>query len=461
MKLNLTAVTIVIPLVFLSFLTLSSCEKEKEAPVKKTVRPVKVRVIGEGKITQGNNSFSGTAKGIREALLSFRVPGVLRSLPYKVGQKVKGGSIGAKLDKNDFQLSINTLENQIDGAKARLQQMQSGSRSEDIAILESKIASARASVRSSEAAYKSGISNEKSAKSGLELATTENKRINILYSKQASSKGDVDRAQSNMDLKKSQWEQAKNQIEQLKNQLEQAKLNVKTGEKELEKAKAGGRKEEVQAQESEIKALSANLNMAKSNLQYTNLKIPFRGVISKRHVSNFEQIGAGTPIYTLVDMKEIEVQISIPDSLISNFHQGQKVRVNFLSLPKKFFTGEVNKIGISADQRTLTFPVFVKLSNPGNKVRPGMTANVTVQIAANIRSFPTIPIYTILQDKVDNTKFVWLLDESTQTVKRQEVLLGSLQAEEVEIIQGIKEGDILITAGIHKIRENMKVRLLQ
>ncbi len=461
MKYKETAPLRILLVLILSSLALSSCEQKEEIIEKKTIRPVKVRLIGEGQITQRNNSFSGTAKGIREALLSFRVPGVLKSLAYEVGQNVKAGAIGAKLDQNDYLLSINTLENQINGAKARLQQMQTGSRSEDIEILESKIASARASVRSSEAAHKSGISNEKSAKSGLELATTENKRINVLYSKQAASKKDVDRAHSNLEVKKAQWEQAVNQIEQLKNQLEQANLNVKTGEKEMEKAKAGGRKEEIEAQESEIKALSSNLSKAKSNLRYTNLRIPFSGIISKRHVSNFEQVGAGNPIYKLVDVKEVEVQISVPDSLISNLYRGQKVKISFISLPKRSFLGKVSKIGISADQRTLTFPVFVKLSNPGKKIRPGMTANVVFQITTNTTSYPTIPIHTILQDKVNNTKFVWLYDQETKTVRRQEILLGSLQAEEVEVVQGIKQGDILIIAGIHKIRENMKVRLLK
>lgn len=408
----------------------SGCDKveQKEAEV---IRPVKIKKVGKGGLTGNNNTFSGIARGIEKAVLSFRVTGTLQNLNYEVGQAVKEKAIAATVDNRDYQIRVNGLKSQLRSAQAQLNKLKKGGRSEDLRILESKLKSAQAAVRSAESAFRT--------------ARSDKNRIQKLYVKKATSKRDLDKAQSNLDLKQSQFEQAKQTVE--------------TAKKELEKSKAGGRIEEVNAQQANVRAIRSNLEQAKANLLDTKLRFPFDGVLAEKHVSNFEQVNAGSAIYTIVNVKKIELQISVPDRLISFVHYGNNVSVYFTNMPGKVFLGKITKIGISADKQTLTYPVFVEIDNRNNAIRPGMTAKVVLQSKQEAASFPTIPVDAILKDKVTQEKYVWVLDQERRPKKRV-IKLGVIKNNEVEVISGLKDGELIIIAGVHQIEENMKVRIL-
>lgn len=416
----------------LSGLVLTGCGKEDNSKKAEVIRPVKIRKVGKGGFGNNNNSFSGTARGIRESVLSFRVNGTLEKMDYEVGQEVKGESVAAILDDRDYRISVNGLKNQLRSAEAELVQLRKGGRAEDIRILESKLKSAKAAVSSARSAFRTSQS--------------EKERIQRLYTKKAASKRDFDNSQSDLDLKQSQ--------------LEQAEQDVETARKELEKSKAGGRKEEVDAQEANVRATKSNLEQARASLLDTKLKFPFDGVISEKHVSNYEQVNAGAAIYTLVDVKKIEIQISVPDSMISMIHYGQNVNIDFTNFPGEKFFGKITKIGISADKQTLTYPVFVEVNNSDNKIRPGMTAEVVLLSKTEQVSYPTVPVDAILLDKVTQQQYVWVMDAEERLPKKRVIKLGPLKGNEVEVINGLKDGELVITAGVHQIEENMKVRIL-
>lgn len=410
---------------------LSGCSGEKKEEKIEVIRPVKIKKVGKGGLS-GSNTFSGTARGIQDSVLSFRVSGTLQKLDFEVGQHVKGESVAAVLDNRDYKISVDGLQNQLKSAQAELKKLKKGGRSEDLRIFESKLKSAQAAV--------------KSAKSAFRTSRSEKNRIQKLYTKKAASKRDFDNARSNFELKRSQ--------------LEQAEQNVETAQKELEKSRAGGRVEEVDAQEANVRATQANLEQAKANLLDTKLRFPFDGVISEKHVSNFEQVNAGTAIYTIVDVKKIEIEISVPDRMISFIHYGQNVSVSFSNFPGKKYFGKITKIGISADKQTLTYPVFIEIDNRKKTIRPGMTADVALETEQKITSFPTVPVEAIIMDKVTQEKYVWVMDEEKREPKKRIIKLGSLKGDEVEVISGLNNGELIITAGVHQIEENMKVRIL-
>ncbi|PCI29237.1 MAG: hypothetical protein COB67_04440 [SAR324 cluster bacterium] len=439
----------ILKLLFLvSSFFLFACEKE-QAPVEKKeiIRPVKVQKIQLSGSESSLNQFSGKARHIRESLLSFRVSGVLTELKYKVGQQVNVRSLGAALDQRDFKTNVRGLINQLQSAQAQLAQMRKGARPEDLRIIESKLKSAQAAKRSTEAAVSGALTARETARSDFQ-------RITQLYAKRAASKSQLDRSKVAMAQQETLHKQSLTQ-------LEQAGQNITTAEKELEKAKAGAREEDILAQEANTRSLNEKVIQAKASLADTQLLIPFSGIISRKNVSNFEQITAGQPIYNLIDISKIEVQISLPETLISYIAKGQPVKINFLNFPSRQYEGRINKIGVTADQQTLTYPVFIEVENRDNKILPGMTAQVNLQTSPTETSYPSIPLHAVIQNKVTQAKYVWLYSPDSGTVTKQVVQIGSFQNDRVEIIEGLNNGDLLIVAGVHKIREGMKVRLLK
>jgi multidrug efflux pump subunit AcrA (membrane-fusion protein) len=398
---------------------LISCKQQEESQPKEVVRPVKVQRIKTGAKTYEESAFSGVAAGISESVLSFRVPGVIKALSARVGQRVKANEIVARLDDRDYRLNMEAIKNQLTATEAQLDQLRKGGRSEDILSLEGRIRALQTTVKT---------------------ANTEYQRVQNLYAADAASKS---------------------QLDQIRTQYEQSRAELESTRQELAKAKTGGREEEIRAARANIRSIRSNLAQTKAALEDTVMKIPFNGIISQKHTSNFQQVSAGMPIYSLVDISRIEIQISVPERMISSINAGRQVSMKFLNFPDRKITGVISKVGVTADRQTLTYPVFVEVVNPEREILPGMTANIFLHSSNANTGFPIIPIHSILEDKITNGHFVWIVDETKQIAKRREISLGRILNEAIEVLSGLKEGELVITGGMSRIRSGMKIRILQ
>lgn len=393
-------------------------EKEPPPAPPKIIRPVKVMTIPSNTSSMEAKYFSGVAKGVEEITLSFRVSGVLQTLPAKVGDKKKKGDALASLDQRDFIFIVRNLEGQIKTAEAQLEKLKKGERAENIFKLETQILSLKSALRTAELEYQ---------------------RVQQLYANDAASKARLDKAQSDLDL---------------------SKANLEIAEQDLVIATKGAREEDIRAKEAKIISIQANLDRAKADLEDTTLYMPFDGVISKKHISNFEQIQMGQEIFEASAMDRIEVRISIPDSMIANVKKGRSILAEFLPLKGKKFSGKITKVGLSADRTTLTYPVWVEIPNPKREILSGMPVEVTLKLRRRGGNKPLLPIDTVLENKVSGEKYVWVVSPTNQTAIRTTVRIGDLVGDLIEITDGLKPGDVIIIAGLDQLSEGMEVRQL-
>jgi multidrug efflux pump subunit AcrA (membrane-fusion protein) len=393
-------------------------DKEPPPELAPIIRPVKVMIVPSNTSSMKAKVFSGVAEGIEEITLSFRVSGVLETLPAKIGDKKKKGNILATLDQRDFILEVRNLEGQLKSAEAELDVLKTGERSENVFKLEAQILSLKSALRTAELEYQ---------------------RVQQLYANDAASKARLDKAQSDLDL---------------------SKANLEATEQELVIATKGAREEDIRAQEAKILSIQANLERAMADQEDTTLYMPFDGVISKKHVSNFEQIQKGQEIFEVSAMDRVEVRISIPDSMIANVKKDQSVQAKFLPLKRKKFSGKITKVGLSADKTTLTYPVWVEIPNPKRELLPGMPVEVALKLRRREGTNPMLQIDTVLEDKVSGEKYVWAIAPSTQTAIRKTVHIGNLIGDLIEITDGLEPGDVIITAGLDQLSQGMQVRPL-
>ena len=393
-------------------------EKEPPPAPPEIIRPVKVMTISSNISSMETKVFSGVAKGIEEITLSFRVTGVLQTLPAEVGDKKKKGDVLASLDQRDFIFEVRNFKGQLKTAEAELDVLKIGERPENIRKLEAQLSSLKSTLRTAELEYQ---------------------RVQQLYVNDAASKARLDQAKSDGDL---------------------SKANLEAAEQELIMATTGAREEDIRAQEAKILSIQANLDRAIADREYTILYMPFDGIIAKRHVSNFEQILKNQNIYDVSAMDRIEVRISIPDSMIANIKKVQSVLVKFLPLAKKKFSGKITKVGLSADRTTLTYPVWVEIPNPKREILPGMAVEVALTLPHRGGKNPMLPIDTVLEDKVSGGKYVWVVNSSDQTAIHRAVRIGNLVGDLIEITNGLEAGDVIIVAGLDELGEGMKIRPL-
>jgi multidrug efflux pump subunit AcrA (membrane-fusion protein) len=405
-------------IVLILFAVLLACKnQEPPAPPETVIRPVKVLRIGMIASRSNEKTFSGVAEAIESPTLSFRVPGVLQTLVGAVGNFRNEGEEIASLDPRDFILAVKDFENQLNSAQAKLDEILTGAREEDILKLEAEI---------------------RSLESAKTTALLEYKRVQQLYANDVAAKSRLDKARSDLDL---------------------AIANLETKHQELAIAMKGGREEEVRAQEATIKSIESNLEKTKASLVDTQLRMPFDGMISVKHVSNFEQINAGQEIFDVVQIDSVEVQISIPESMIAFVKKGQQVDGQFLTIPNKKFKGKITKVGVAADKTTLTYPVWSEFDNPNKEILPGMSANIFMIFRSRGTQYPVLPIHSVLEDKVSKNKYVWKFDPSSSTAKKITVAIGIIVQNNIEIKKGLKKGDLIIIAGLDQLEEGMKVRL--
>jgi len=393
----------------------------KSAVEPEPVRPVRAIKVGDLKAMAGRE-FPGQAKARDEVDLSFQVSGPLVSLPVDVGSTVKKGDVIASIDPRDFQTALDTNQGNLERAKANLLAMERGARPEEIEQLKAVVAQA-------EASYKQ--------------ASAEHERNTNLVKTGAASQSDVDISLARM---------------------ERTAAEVKAAQEDLNIGLKGARQEDLDAKRAEIKALEAAVANAKNQLDYAVLTAPFDGNVAARYVDNFQTVQAKQTIVRLLDVSKIEVTIQVPESLIALVPRVKKTRCVFKAVPGKEFVGQITKIGSEASQTTRTYPVTVAVDQPEDAlILPGMAATVSrhpedEEDAAAPELI--VPPSAVFAAEAGQGSSVWVVGADKKVV-RKAVTTGELTPVGLVVTEGLKPGDLVVTAGVNSLREGQEVKLLE
>lgn len=217
---------------------------------------------------------------------------------------------------------------------------------------------------------------------------------------------------------------------------------------------------------------AAHLKAAKQNLIYTELKSPFDGSITKTYVDNFEEVLAKGKIATLQDLTSMEVEIDVPESLMIRIKRGQKQRIihaRFDAIKGEKFPLVFREVSAQADETTHAYKVKLSLPRIENyTILPGMTAtvvadNVVTDDGNEIKNEIIIPSHAVLGD--NNGRFVYIAEPETSSpmtgvIHRRNVTTSRLTNSGLIITSGINPDDLVVTAGMSKMQEGLRVRLM-
>ena len=284
---------------------------------------------------------------IRQVLLGFRVAGRLENIYFEEGEIVKEGSLLGILDPVPYEIKIKESNAMLIEAQANLEKMRSGNRLEEI--------------RKEQA-------NREQIRASLELAETEHNRLSRLFSENAVSKNDLDRATSNRDS--------------LRAQLESASAT-------LSLMRQGYRSEDIKSSEAAVELATAQLNFAEISLQDTKLYSPSSGTILTRITEPGTIVATGQPVYALALKAPLQVRAYITEPQLGHVRLGMKGNIytdsysepiegtlNFIASEAEFTPKQVQ----TPELRTsLVYRVrFLIESNPDERLKNGMP--VTIEI---------------------------------------------------------------------------------
>ena len=202
----------------------------------------------------------------------------------------------------------------------------------------------------------------------------------------------------------------------------------------------------------DMRSAEADMAAAKADLDKANIRAPFTGLIGLRQVSLGQYLQPGAPIATLADVDNMRIDFRVSETYLTEIRKDQSVSVSFDAMPNETFTGTITAIDPVIDVSGRAISVRASLKNDAGKLRPGIFGRVT--IITEMRHAVVLPEAALVPQKTGD-KAVFVIEdqgEKGKIAKLHTVVTGERMTGDVEIRSGIKEGDLVITAGQLKIR---------
>jgi membrane fusion protein (multidrug efflux system) len=227
--------------------------------------------------------------------------------------------------------------------------------------------------------------------------------------------------------------------------------NTMTDEAKRELAVAKGR----------LSLAKANLEYTTTMLSYTRITAPFAGIVTKRFVDPGAFIpapnAADTPeaaaIINLTDFKTLRMQIPVPETESPHIVKGLPVEFVTDDLPGRRFAGTVTRYYYALNEKTKTMLTEIEMPNPNLELRPGMLFQARIRLERKVDAL-LVPVAALVKEK--SSAYVFMVVSGT--AKKVAVLTGFNDGTHVEIVEGIKPGDAVVSAGLQALRDGQIVK---
>ena len=180
---------------------------------------------------------------------------------------------------------------------------------------------------------------------------------------------------------------------------------------------------------------------------------PFSGYVSLRNISPGAVVNSGTEIATISDISTIKLDFPVPETALAAIRPGLTIEARSAAYPDTPFRGQIATVDPVIDPNTRAVTVRARLPNPDGRLKPGMLLTVGIETAPRVSL--SVPELAVIGE--GESRFVYVVENGT--AKRVAVRTGLRANGRVEILEGLKPGQPVVTEGVVKLSENMKVRV--
>jgi HlyD family secretion protein len=363
--------------------------------------------------------------------VNSKVTGRLAWIGVEKGDKVKEGQVLVRLEDQEFRANYEQAKGALDNSRAYLQELQHGSRPEEIQQAQHNLDEAR--------------------------ATLANDKLTLDRTRELAGSGVVSRQQ----------------LDDATAKFEADQQRANSLEKGFQLAKIGPRPEELLRAQGALAQSQGALDYAKSQLDATVIRAPVTGTILDRTAekgelitAQFASAAAGGPqgsVVSLADLNDLQVELDIAQSDFARLGPMQKGIVTTDAYPDKSYDGQIAQISAEANRQKATVQVKVQVLNPGKypdvQLRPEM--NATVRFLANDKpkdsKEPTgvfVPS-TAMRDK-DGKKMVYLAYDGKAVAREVHVVS---QRSDGALVDGLVGGESVITTAPATLKDGDKIKI--
>jgi membrane fusion protein (multidrug efflux system) len=248
------------------------------------------------------------------------------------------------------------------------------------------------------------------------------------------------------------------ELTQMQASLALAKANYERAQ-ELHKRNAGTERALDEARW-KLRNDEAAVKLSEARLEKYALSAPFDGVVGLRKVSVGDLVKEAADLVNLEQVDPLKVDFRVPEVFLASLKVGQRIAVTVDALPGREFSGEVYAIDPLVDASGRAVVIRARIGNTDDALRPGLFARVGLVVEERQEAV-FVPEQSLVP--INDQLFVFKVVDGAQggkVVAFTRVKLGERRKGEAEVVEGLKPGDTVITAGLLKVRDGMPVQIL-
>jgi RND family efflux transporter MFP subunit len=215
-------------------------------------------------------------------------------------------------------------------------------------------------------------------------------------------------------------------------------------------------KQQMEGAKLQYETSGQNLIMAKDSLSNANVTSPISGYVTSVNVAVGGMASQAMPAVTISNIDIVQIKSTVSENLINRIKVDDKVNVKISSIGEKPFTGTITALSPSPATGSLTYPLIVTLDNTDKLIKPGMSAEIVITSERKENAI-VIPSGAVM---IKGGKTVVAVVDSTNKVTIKDVVLGIDNGNIVEILEGLKVGENVVTTGQQYLNDNSVINII-
>jgi RND family efflux transporter MFP subunit len=215
------------------------------------------------------------------------------------------------------------------------------------------------------------------------------------------------------------------------------------------------RRATVETAQARVREMEATLKVAKDNARYTTLVASGDGVVTAVLAEPGQVLSQGQAVFRIARLGEMEAVADVPEQDVARLSSAH-LTISLWALPGVAIDGKLRELAPSADAATRTYRAKIMLNSPPPGVQLGMTATVNAS-REEAGSAALLPMTSLTKE--GTTPAVWVLNDAKDGLALRPVTIAAYVGDLVAIAGGLKEGEFVVTAGVHKLDAGQKVRV--
>jgi RND family efflux transporter MFP subunit len=338
----------------------------------------------------------GTLDPNEEVTVSNQVEGIVQKVRVDLGDAVQAGQLIAELDTRELELTVQQQQAALQQELARL-----------------GITDANAAVN------EATTSQVRQAEATFEEARLNLDRTKRLFEEKVAAKQLLDQQQARYDV---------------------AEAAVRAARENVRNIRAT------------VTARKASLALAEKKLADAKIVAPMTGFIKERSITEGQFLKSNSAVVTIVQSSPLKLHVEVPETAITSVKAGRPVKFSVDAFPQRPFEGKVARVAPSVNQQSRTLKLEAVVANADSALKPGMFARVTIQTDRREKAI-VVPAEAIFTFAGLEKAFVI---ENSKVVERI-VRTGTRQDGLIEVVEGLKEGDVVATSNLGNLQQGREV----